>query len=213
MPPACYNLRPNYKFSSKGVKMKLVLTTAAVILAGLVLTPRANAQALVDVDFSMGNLCGGGVTGELVGLQANGTSAPTDVILFTATEYIKETGQTRPFPETLPFDFSAYNPTQSGEFTLVNGSGFQISETTGTDQVTLLFGAGVSGVSPEYATNSLTETNPGTSGFFDTNPYGYNGIVFSAGTPDAVPEPSTYAMALLGLGLFAMLTIRRRYKA
>jgi hypothetical protein len=199
--------------------MKLILTTAAIILAGLGFTPRANAQTLVDVDFSMGNLFGGGVTGELVGLNANGTLAPTDVILFTATEFIKETGQTRPFPETLPFDFSAYNSTsQSGEFTLVNGvvtavdgSGFQISETTGTDQVTLLFGAGVSGVSPENATNSLTETNPGTSGFFDTNPYGYNGVVFSAGTPDvAAPEPSTYALALLGLGFLVMLKIRRQ---
>ena len=149
------------------------------------------------------------MTGELVGLQANGTSAPTDVILFSGVADPHEGNNIETFSEPLPFDFNQYNPTQSGEFTLVNGSvtaigstGFQISENT-LDQVTIdfVFGSGM---------NKVTETGTNSS-FLAENGFGANGVFYSAGTPDvAAPEPSTYALALLGLGLLAMLKIRRQ---
>jgi hypothetical protein len=198
--------------------MKLILTTAAVILAGLAFTQRASAQDLVNVDFSLGSIYGGTITGELVGLQDNATSAPTDVLILSGTTKTKY-GPVQSFPETLPFDFGTYTPTQTGEFTLVNGvvtnivGGFQISEST-PDQAAILqlnYGMGGGGTGTHGNNElSVTTTNPDSSFVALNEGYGFNGVLYSQATPDAVPEPSAYALTLLGLGALAMLKLRRQ---
>ena len=195
--------------------MKLILTSAAVILASIAFTPRANAQ-LVDVDFSFNGAYGGTVTGELLGLNANGTSAPTDVIIFSGTSENSQSA-TSTFTPAVPFDFGAENPVQNGKFTLVNGTvtdvvgGFQITENS-VDQIALQldFGNGGGGAGQNDGVNELVDN---ATQFYAENAGGFGGVTFGTATPAVVPEPSAHALALLGAGVFAMLVAIRRQRA
>ena len=169
----------------------------------------ANASTLY---FQFSNTIGnvnGTVTGEIEGLNPNGTSSPTEVLVTSYPSALVESGS---YPT--PIDVSAWTGGSTGDFDT-----FTLSDGNFVSGAWDLKGA--NGINDQLYINSACCASPDTN-FFDIgngdslyvwndNGVGPSGIQFSA-TPftSTVPEPSSLALALLGVAAVGFGVMRRR---
>ncbi len=181
-----------------------------IIIGMSAISASAQAQSL-NFDFSFAAGSGKVVTGEIFGLSNNATVAPTSVVIFSdsgsgsGTRTSSGSGLTSDLTLTL-------HPSNTGSEAI----------TVTNDQITA-FNPGA----PAVAQNTEEWTSGGTTPSYqlgldivDVNPYGgyfYNTpgskFLIQSGsaatfTVASVPEPSSWALALLCVGLFVYL--RRR---
>ena len=172
------------------------VTSPLAILAALALTmPMASAE---DFDFTFtGTIYSPGtVTGELIGLSPDGTSSPTDVILFSNSDGIKD-GDLYAMGwfnyAQSPNTFTVVNNTITAEdFTLfsANTNGY------------LALGLHFDGAVFNLVDNALTDQQTG-------NVDGVDGVTF---TPVDVPEPASFGIFLLGALISSVGGRRSRQK-
>jgi hypothetical protein len=208
--------------------MKPGLLLLAVIFIGAS-SLTANAQ-LLNFDFTVvaGGSDSGTVTGEIIGLENNGTSTPSEVIV----DSITSTGEGGPFSgppghggdpdavallaETMPALPLTFT---SSEFSIL-GEGQYYG---GTDQFTVNSGQIVGG--DLYATDSagnqiFLNTKAGAmslsntlNGYDNSSGYAvgaYDGFSGATYTLDATPEPPTWALVLSVCTVLAFERLRRR---
>jgi hypothetical protein len=179
----------------------------AVPALAILLTFTTHAVRAEDFDFSFatdanntyysgGGFTPGTVSGALIGLSANGTSSPTDVLLFSNPDRI---------PDGDLFAQGWFNPNGSpGTFTVTDGAitaeSYTLYSTTTNQELTL--GLPFNGVAFNLLINYIFDDTTG-------NDAGLDGISF---TPVDVPEPAGIlpflagAVFLLGLRWFFLQT-------
>jgi PEP-CTERM motif len=196
------SLHRDYLMKSVAIKSHNRVGTILAAFLCLLFVSSAHAQ-LEDFDFSFVGApthsnVNGTVTGEIIGLQNNAASAPTDIIITSAPA-----GLDLP---SLRYDLNANGWTLSGAgdtITVANGV------ITGADYQASLNGGSFFDLNFSITNNGVTvaELNgleyQGTK--YVANVDGLSGVTYTL-----VPEPSTWAM-LLG-GLTAMACWRSRLK-
>jgi len=159
--------------------MKRLVLGFAIVLTGI-LSSSARAQ-LVNFDFSF-TTTDGPVTGELVGLNSTGISAPTEVIIDSAPSSVDI---------TTPLDLSSVVGTVTVSGSSLTLDAGNLSASTPDHQIVL-------NLTP---TGNSLANNAGAEVFNSEAP------TFNL---DSAPEPSTYAMLLGGLSLLAFWRLRTR---
>lgn len=150
--------------------------------------PGAHAGTL-SFDFSFSNATGsvpGTVTGEITGLASSGSSSAANVII---DSYPSALGLSLTTPYSIPLLDIAEN-----DFTVSNG------QITGA----LLFAVGVGSYElglNHFSSNYLYSVS---SGGEVINGAGLDGVTFTA-----VPEPSTWAMTILGFAVLGLAGYRK----
>jgi hypothetical protein len=190
------------------MRIRTILTLAGLSAAFAVGCANASTLYFKFSNTALGNV-NGTVTGEILDLNPNGTSSPTEVLVTGYPSALVEFGS---YPT--PIDVSAWSggTSEDGDtFTLSSGN-----FVSGSWSLT-----GANGIDDQLFINSgccgSTDTNFFDIGSNDTryvwndNGVGSSGIQFSA-TPftNTVPEPSSLALALLGAAALGLAAIRRR---
>ncbi len=178
--------------------MRNLLLAAAMAMA---LGGAAAAQAgTLSFDFSFSNdgtfstgSVDGTVTGEITGLTDNGTSSATHVYILS---YPAGLG---PTPGT-PFDALSLADVESNTFTVSNGA------ITGGDFFAQQSGYPGFGLLSDSIYNFL---RTGMDPLITYNSQGLSGVTFTAVTTP-VPEPSTWALTLIGFAGFGLVSSRLR---
>jgi len=233
--------------SGKREKMNLRILSVAIILVGALSTP-GKAQ-LLNFDFTItsqyyydyANYYSYTVpetytlTGEIIGLQNNASTAPADILIFNTA--FPDGGGLTGFVQN-PYSLTAHGFTEVGQFTVSNGaiigtssggvsfnfySQTELYSYTGAlydDDIwdNFYFNA-VSEADGTDGASGITNVNGqnGGSGLFYSNAayyggeeaYNTNGLSGATYTVVPTPEPSTWALLLGGLGLLAFGRMRR----
>jgi len=171
-----------------------ILTCAAAL--GLAITQSGQGQA-ATFDFSFSNTLGnvpGTVTGEIFGLADTGTSAATDIVVTSAPAGVGFS--------SYPVDiFTLPWTTDANSFTVTAG---QIVDAD------FLSEGGPGSVAPHLVLNvggAINSLNNIDGQYGVLNEDGLAGVTFTL-----VPEPSTWAMMLLGFAGLAFLGYRQTRK-
>lgn len=190
--------RPIKDVKTWGIGMRNLLLAAGMAMA-LVGTTAAHAGTL-SFDFSLSNdgtfvdgSVDGTVTGEVTGLTDNATSSATHVYIFS---YPAGLGSV----PAVPFDALSLADVESNTFTVSNGSitgGDFFAQQSGYPGVALL---------SDGIYNFL---RTGMDPLITYNGQGLSGVTFTAVTTP-VPEPSTWALTLIGFAGFGLVPSRLR---
>jgi hypothetical protein len=191
------------------LKSQNYIGTILAALLCLLSISSANAQ-LLNFDFSFVGASSigdpshtyftGTVTGEIIGLENNASSTPSDIIITSAPSGLNLTS-------SLPYSLNAngWNLSEFGTITVTNGA---ITSAT-------MYNTYSTNQDDEFALNtSISENSPNVgvlNGFlFNTNAVanlgGFSGVTYTL----VVPEPSTWAMLLGALGVLAFWRLRTR---
>jgi hypothetical protein len=176
--------------------VKLIPFTAALALVGI-FSVSAQAQSLnFDFSYQANNYGGEGqatgiVTGEIIGLENNATSVPSDVIITSAPAALDL---------STPFDFGTGGNQGTPGLTVNN----DVISSSGN-----LFIYDVDGISFGLDdTTDLLENNNGTENYPEAfNDGGLAAVTF---TLEAAPEPSPLMLMLIGGGFFGLWRMWRR---
>jgi hypothetical protein len=175
----------------------ILLTTLAIVLSA------RTAQAQLNFTFTFTSTpahstVNGTVSGEILGLQNNAASAPTDIIITSAPA-----GLNLP---NLSYDLGAngWNLSGAGDtITVTNGV-----ITTADYQATL---GTLSFFDLNYSTSNNGMTVTGLNGLeYGGENFTNNTTGFTGATYEAAPEPSTWSLLLGGLGLLGLCFRRQR---
>jgi hypothetical protein len=157
------------------------MISALAFLAALAFAPAAQAEDFY-FSFSGGPGSPGTVTGELIGLSANGNSTPTDVLLLSNTDEVQN-GNLFAMGR---FNYSATR----NSFTVANGvitaEDFTLFSANTDDFFSL--GLHFGGVAFNLLYDALTDLQTG-------NASGVDGVSFS---PVDMPEPGSFSTFLVG---------------
>jgi hypothetical protein len=191
--------------AAMSVKSALACASLAVVLAAGAASPASALDFMFSFTNDVGNVSGT-VTGEVFGLADNATSSATTVDVLTWPGALIPVANQPDYPA--PVDATTWATQVFNTFTVVSGNvtsaDFQAQNSTGVstlDQLWLNSGPCSSG--PTCSFLSLGSSN----GQYVW--HGVAGTTFS--TPGGVPEPSIWAMMLLGVGLIGggLRTARR----
>jgi len=143
----------------------------------------------VDSKYTGGGFTPGTVTGELIGLSSNGTSSPTDVLLFSNPDHV---------PDGDLYAQGWFNALMSANtFTVSNGqvTGDDFTLYSVTTNQELILGGPSGGAADNLLINYIFDQATG-------NLDGLDGVAF---TPVDVPEPANFGILAMGLVMAAKL--------
>jgi hypothetical protein len=180
---------------------------AALAATSALVAPLASHAGTLNFDFSFTGVTpfspdAGTVTGEIFGLTDNATSAPTDVVIFSAPAALG------PLPST-PWDIYTVAGIQFGDSGLSNNFTVTGGVITATNYGVFEPGIGDTILDLGYSGLNVFFNNPGTAAVITDKA----DVIFTpaASTGGGVPEPAAWALMITGFfGLGGMLRRTRR---